>query len=272
MSDKPASTTGEEAFEAGEILFEQVGAVATLTFNRPKVRNALTFGMYEALYDTCVRVDQDDTIRVLVLKGAGGAAFVAGTDISQFRTFDRPEDALEYEARMDRVISRLDNLKKPVIAALRGFTIGGGAAIAMGADLRVATPALQFGVPVARTLGNCLSIRNYARLVDLIGPARAKEALFTARLFGAEECQAAGLVNEIVPDGQLDSRVQELAETIAANAPLTLRATKEAIGRILAHRRLESADDLILMCYMSEDFKEGVDAFLNKHKPQWRGR
>ncbi len=268
----PASLTADEAFVAGEVLYEQSGAIATFTFNRPKVRNALTFGMYEALYEVCERIDSDDSVRVLLLKGAGEAAFVAGTDISQFRTFDKPEDALAYEARMDRVIGRLDGVKKPVIAALRGYTVGGGAAIAMGADLRIATPALQFGVPVARTLGNCLSIRNYARLLDLIGPARAKEVLFTARFFGAEEARIAGLVNEIVPDEKLDERARELTETIAANAPLTLRATKEAINRLLEHRRLEAADDLILMCYMSEDFKEGVDSFLNKRKPTWRGK
>lgn len=272
MSSETSGANSAEAFAAGEVIFEQDGPVATLIFNRPKVRNALTFGMYEALHDTCERVDADETVRVLVLRGAGEAAFIAGTDISQFRAFEKPEDALNYEARMDRVLGRLEAVKKPVIAALRGFTIGGGAAIALSADLRIANPALQFGVPVARTLGNCLSIRNYARLVDLIGPARAKEALFTARLFTAEECYAAGLVNEIVPDEQFDSRVQALAETVAVNAPLTLRATKEAINRIMQHRRLESADDLILMCYMSEDFKEGVDAFLNKRKPQWRGR
>jgi enoyl-CoA hydratase/carnithine racemase len=272
MTNSTPATTAAEAFEAGEVLYEEAGQIATLTFNRPKVRNALTFGMYEALYEGCERFDNNEALRVLVLKGAGEAAFVAGTDISQFRTFDKPEDALAYEARMDRVIGRLDRVKKPVIAMLRGYTVGGGAAIAMGADLRLANPALQFGVPVARTLGNCLSIRNYARLLDLIGPARAKEIMFTARMVGAEEALAAGLINEIVPDDQLEPRTLELAQTIAANAPLTIRATKEAINRLQAHRRLEEADDLILMCYMSEDFKEGVDAFLNKRKPIWKGK
>lgn len=269
--NKPA-TTAAEAFEFGEVIYKQEGQIATLTFNRPKVRNAMTYGMYEAIYEVGERVDQDETIRVLILEGAGEAAFVAGTDISQFRTFDQPEDALAYEERMDRVLGRLDHIKKPVIAALRGYAVGGGAAIAMGADLRIATPALQFGVPVARTLGNCLSVRNYARALDLIGPARLKEILFTARMVGAEEALTIGLVNEVVPDERLNERVRELAHTIAANAPLTLRATKEAVNRLLEHRRIEAADDLILMCYMSDDFKEGVDAFLNKRKPIWRGR
>ncbi len=267
-----ASQTAAEAFAAGEVLYETDGPLATLTFNRPTVRNALTFGMYEALYEICERVDNDEAIRVLLLKGAGEAAFVAGTDISQFRTFDTPEDALTYEERLDRVIGRLDAVQKPIIAVLRGYTVGGGAAIAMGADLRLATPELQFGVPVARTLGNCLSIRNYARLVDLIGPARTKELLFTARFAGAEEAKAAGLVNEIVPTERLDERAQELALQIAQNAPLTIRATKEAVRRLLEHRRLESADDLVLMCYMSEDFRNAVEAFLNKRKPEWQGK
>ncbi len=272
MSTIQATLTGPEAFEAGEVIYTQEGPVATLTFNRPKVRNAMTFGMYEALFETCERVDNDPSVRVLVLKGAGEAAFVAGTDISQFRTFETPEDALEYEKRQDRVGGRLDKVKKPVIAALRGFTVGGGASIAIGADLRITTPNLQFGVPIARTLGNCLSMRNYSRLVDLVGPARTKDIIFTARFVGAPEALAAGLVNEVVPEEGFEERVKELALTVANNAPLTIQATKEAIGRIMAHRRLESADDLVVMCYMSNDFKEGVDAFLNKRKPQWTGR
>ncbi len=266
------AVTAAQAFEMGEVLYEQAGPVATFTFNRPAVRNALTYGMYEALYETCERVDQDDSVRVLLLTGAGEAAFVAGTDISQFRTFDRPEDVLAYEDRLDRVVGRLDRVQKPVIGLLRGFVIGGGAAIAIGADLRLATPDLQFGVPVARTLGNCLSLQNYARLVDLIGPARTKDILFTARLVGAEEALSIGLVNQIVSPDQIEARTLELAHMIAKNAPLTIRATKEAVHRLLEHRRLERADDLVLMCYMSEDFREGVDAFLNKRKPQWHGK
>ncbi len=272
MTERVATTTAAEAFEAGEVLYEQDGSIATLIFNRPAVRNAMTYGMYEALYETAERVDSDPAIRVLILKGSGEAAFVAGTDISLFRTFDTPEDALSYEARLDRIIGRVEQIKKPVIAMLRGFTIGGGAAIAAVADLRICTPDLQFGFPIARTLGNCLSIQNYARVVDLIGPARAKDILFRARLVGAEEALAAGLVNEIVLPEQIEAQTHNLAQTIAANAPLTIQASKEAIRRVLEHRRLESADDLVVMCYLSEDFKNGVNAFLTKRKPNWQGK
>ncbi|MEI6044590.1 MAG: enoyl-CoA hydratase/isomerase family protein [Chloroflexota bacterium] len=266
------SNTSIEAFETNEVVYEEEGQVAILTFNRPRVLNAMTFGMYEALYEVCERVDSDESIRVLVLKGAGEAAFVTGTDISLFQTFSGPEDVLAYEERIERVVARLEEVKKPVIAALNGFTVAGGAIIAAVADLRIATPSLQFGIPIAHTLGNCLSIRNYARLIDLLGPARTKELLFTAHLIEADEALASGLVNEIVEEEELEERVKQVAEIVASNAPLTLQVTKEAISRILAHHRSEVNDDLILKCYMSKDFKEGVDAFLNKRRPHWQGR
>lgn len=273
MSEKSkASLTAAEAFAANEVIYRQEGFIATLTFNRPAVRNAMTFGMYEALYETCEKVDTDDSIRVLLLKGAGETAFVAGTDISLFRTFDSPEDAIHYEERLDRVVGRLDAVKKPVIAQLRGFAIGGGLAIAVGADLRLAAPDVQMGFPIARTLGNCLSMRNYARVLDLIGPARAKDLIFRARLAGAEEALAAGLITEIIPAGELEARTLEIAENIAAQAPLTLQVTKEAFRRLAEHRQVERADDLVVKCYLSDDFKEGVSAFLGKRKPVWQGR
>ena len=171
----------------GELLYERRGAIAWLTFNRPEARNALTWVMYEGLQAACEHVDADDRVRVLVLRGAGDKAFVAGTDISQFTAFSSAEDVLGYERMVSRTLSRLESLQKPAIAMIRGFCVGGGALIASACDLRIATPDTQFGVPVARTLGNIVSAHGFALLVALIGPARTKELLFTARLADAEE-------------------------------------------------------------------------------------
>lgn len=256
-----------------EVLFEITGSVAYLTFNRPEARNAMTWGMYDALATTCDRVDADPEIRVLVLRGAGDA-FIAGTDIRQFATFASAADGVAYERRLDAVLDRLEAVVVPTIAQVQGPAAGGGCAIALACDLRVCTPQATFGVPIARTLGNCLSTDNYARLVDLIGPARTLDLLYTGRFLNASEAQALGLVTRLVEPGEMDVEVRTLAEIIAANAPLTLRATKEALRRIARHRRPDprSAEDLIATCYASEDFREGVAAFLARRRPRFTGR
>jgi enoyl-CoA hydratase/carnithine racemase len=254
-------------------LYETHGPFATLTFNRPEVRNAMTWEMYEALLDACERVDRDVDLRVLILRGAGGKAFVAGTDIRQFESFRSREDAFAYEQRLDGVLDRLERVTKPTIAQVQGVAAGGGCAIALTCDLRVATPESTFGIPIARTLGNCLSAATSARLVDLIGPARVKDLLFSGRLVGAEEACAIGLVNRIVIADEIERAVQDVAEEIAANAPLTIRATKEVVRRLQARRRLPLHDDrdLIELCYLSADFREGVSSFLAKRPPRWSG-
>ena len=256
-----------------EVQFASHGHVAFLTFNRPDARNAMTWPMYDALAEACDRVDAGEDIRVFVLR-ANGEAFVAGTDISQFTSFATAADGFAYERRMEQVIDRLERVSVPTIAQVQGVAAGGGCLIALACDLRVCSPAARFGVPIARTLGNCLSAANCARLVDLIGPARTKELLFTGRLLDAAEAASLGLVTRMAGPEAIDDVVRDLADTVAGNAPLTIRATKEVVRRIALRRRLDesAADDLTASCYGSRDFREGVAAFLEKRSPRFTGR
>ena len=259
-----------------ELLFDHIGSIATVTFNRPEARNALTWNMYAALEEACQVVDRDDTIKVLILRGAGDKAFVSGTDISQFTAFKENTDAIEYERKLEQLISRLESVKKPVIAAIQGVAVGAGAALALVSDLRYCTPESRLGFPIARTLGNCLSLAIHSRIIDAIGPTKTKELMFRARLVGAQEALQLGLVNEIFEADQLSQQVRQIAQEISQHAPLTLQVTKEAVRRLQSHRRAVGQDilgeDLIVRAYMSEDFREGVAAFLAKRKPHFRGR
>ena len=243
-----------------------------LTFERPGARNAMTFAMYDELERAAARANDDPAVRALVVTGAGGA-FVAGTDISQFAGFTTAEQAYEYEERMDRVLGALEAVRKPTIAAIAGATTGGGLAIAAACDLRVATAGATFGMPIARTLGNCLALANLVRIASLIGVARTKELVFTARIIGAEEARTAGLLSEVVPDdAALVARVTELVLTVTSHAPLTLWATKEGLRRIRDRLLPDEGRDLVALCYTSEDFREGVRAFMERRRPEWRGR
>jgi enoyl-CoA hydratase/carnithine racemase len=253
-----------------DLLVEQDGPVLRVTFNRPHAHNALTFAMYEGVHDACEKADADPGIRVLVLRGAGGKAFVSGTDIAQFAGFDGAA-GVEYEERMTRVLRRLEDTAVPTVAAVDGYCVGGGLALASACDLRIATAASRFGVPIARTLGNCLSMAGYARLVAVLGEARVKDVVFTARMVGADEALAAGLVSAVVPDDEIEAHVTELAERVAGHAPITLRVTKEALRRLRAEDLPEGAD-LVEEAYGSEDFRAGVAAFLDKRRHAWTGR
>ncbi len=255
-----------------DLLFEVKNNVGRVTFNRPQVRNAFTFAMYERLSEICQQANNDRAIKVLVFQGAGDKAFASGTDINQFREFKTPQDALDYESRIDRVLGVLEKCRVPTIAAISGACTGGGAGIAACCDLRIGTMTTRIGFPIARTLGNCLSMSNISRLTALVGAARVKDLIFTARLLDANEAAAVGLLTEVVEDmPALEKRAGELATLIAGHAPLTLNATKQALARLTRRLSREEGEDLILMCYMSKDFREGLDAFLNKRTPQWRG-
>ena len=245
--------------------------VLWITFNRPQSRNALTFEMYEGLADLCRGVPTDGSLHAVVVSGAGGKAFAAGTDMTQFRAFDSAQDALEYEAKIEAVLEAVERCSLPTVAAINGACTGGGAAIAAACDLRIASASLKFGFPIARTLGNCLAAGNLARLSALMGAGRVREMIFTARLIEAEEAKACGLVSEVLPDEDaLMQRAEALAQHLGKMAPLTLRATKEAMRRNRAAVRVDDAD-LIELCYMSRDFRHGLEAFLAKEKPEWTG-
>lgn len=257
-----------------DILYAVEGGIGTITLNRPQARNALTFTMYERVAAICGDPAAHGAPKVLILTGAGEKAFAAGTDIAQFRAFERPEDALAYEEKIERIITAIESCPIPTIAAISGAVTGGGASIACACDIRIATPSARFGYPIARTLGNCLSMANYARLAALLGPARVKDIVFTARLIEAEEGHRIGLYSEIVPDHPaLMARARELAATICGHAPLTMRATKEALRRLGSGAAAAAdGDDLVLMCYTSADFREGMEAFLGKRPPRWQGK
>ena len=266
MSSAPA--------ESEELLIERRGSVQWVIFNRPQARNALTWNMYTRLVEACEEVNRERDIRAVVFTGAGGQAFVAGTDISQFRSFKTEKDALDYEARGNMVMDTVESLRVPAIAAIAGPCTGAGAAIANCCDIRIGSPSARYGFPIARTLGNCLSMANYARAAALIGIPRVKDLIMRARLMPADEMLACGLLAEVTKDEEsLQPRAQEIALEMASLAPLTLWATKQALLRVRNQLIPEGADsDLIVACYMSRDFREGVESFLAKRKPVWKGQ
>lgn len=255
-----------------EVLYVVNDGVGRITFNRPEARNAFTFQMYERLAEICKGASADPSVKVLVMSGVDDTAFAAGTDIAEFRKWSTAQDALDYEVRINGLLDGLERIPIPIIAAIAGACTGGGSTIAACCDIRIGAANARFGVPISRTLGNCLSMANYARLVALLGQARVKEIIFTGRLVEATEAQAIGLLTEVLPDyAALQARADELARTVASRAPLTLRVTKEALRRIKEKMTPEDDGDMILTCYMSRDFQEGMDAFLNKRKPKWTG-
>lgn len=254
------------------LIYSVEDKIGWLTINRPDQRNALTFAMYDGIAEICRSIPRDGSVKALVIRGAGDRAFAAGTDMSEFRGFSEPSDAIEYEKTADAVFTCIEQCPVPTIAAITGACTGGGGAIAASCDLRICDAQLKFGFPIARTLGNCLSIANLARLSALMGQGRVKEMIFTARLIEADEAARIGLVSEVLETADaVHIRAAELADIIGNHAPLTLSSTKEALRRLRVDGANADDHDLITKCYMSADFREGMEAFLNKRKPKWTG-
>lgn len=257
-----------------EIVCQKRGAIGWIRFNRPRARNAMTWYMYETMIHACQSFDDDEDVRLIAFRGEGGEAFVAGTDIKQFVDFRERRDGIDYERRIDAVIGGIEQLTTPTVALIDGYCVGGGAAIALACDFRYANAGFKFGIPIAKTLGNCLSITNVARLVDLIGVARTKRVLLLAKMIESDEALSLGLLDEVGDSDELEAKAHQLAERLAGHAPLTMRAAKACINRILDERRPghDAADDLIALCYTSDDFHGAVRRFVDKTPYTWQGR
>ncbi len=262
MSDSGRTATGA-------VHVRRDGSTITITFDRPEARNALTWSMFDALDHALDRIAAEQGVRVAVLRGADGH-FVSGTDITQFTAFRSAADGEAYERRLEELIGRLEALPVATIAAVEGAAVGGGLLIALACDLRICTPDARFGAPIARTVGNCLSVANVARLSAHLGPARVLSMLFRADLLDAEEARRIGFVSEVVAHDAFNEHVASLSARIAGHAPITLRVTKEAVRRVIAADAAGGAD-LIRQAYGSRDFREGVAAFLEKRTPRWEG-
>jgi len=257
--------------DEGSVTFLEDGPVGHILFDRPQARNAMTWKMYDELAAACGKVSENPNLRVVTLRGAGGKAFIAGTDISQFQEFSDGEDGVEYEKNVEVYLDTLSSVPIPMLAVIEGWAVGGGLAIAAACDIRIATPEARFGVPIARTIGNCLSAKNLSHLVAVFGLSRVNKMLLLAEILDAEEAKIAGFLSEIIPVDKINDRANELAQTLSNNAPVTLRATKQALAR-LAVDPAPNDEDLIRQCYGSKDFRAGVKAFVEKTKPAWSGR
>jgi len=253
----------------GRVSLTIEGTTAHITFDRPAARNAMTWAMYEGLKQACASIASNQTVRVVVLRGAGGKAFIAGTDIGQFQSFETGGDGIDYERRIGEYVGAVAALTVPTIAVVEGWAVGGGMAIASVCDFRLATPGARFGVPIARTLGNCLSQANL--LVAMLGVPMVKRMLLLAELVPAEELTASGYVLKTVAAQELDDAVTALCEQLSGHAPLTMAASKAMVRRIVSD--YEDDDQAIVeQVYGSADFREGVAAFVSRRAPHWSGQ
>lgn len=253
------------------VYLEIKGKFAQIFFDQPTARNAMTQAMYEQLRSICIELNQNARIRAVILRGIGGKSFVSGSDIAQFTAFKDGEDGIRYEKLIDHYLGPLQELSMPTIAVIDGLAVGGGLAIASLCDFRIATPTAKFGVPIARTLGNTLSPTNISWLVAHLGVAIVKRMLLLAELIPASELCTQGFVYKTGEQDQLEQMAFDLAEQLSVLAPITQKASKQMIARII-HHSLPDCSDLIKEVYGSTDFKEGVSSFLAGKPAQWQGR
>ena len=260
--------------QTDKMLSRKEGGVGYLIFNNPERHNAVSLEMWEAASGFLADFAADKNIRVVVLTGAGGKAFVSGADISKFESERSSKEAIDrYNVAVDKANTAVYEFPKPTIAMIRGYCIGGGVGLALCCDLRICSDNSKFGVPAAK-LGLGYGYAGIKKLVDVVGPSFAKEIFFTARQFTAAEALQMGLVNRMLPEGELEAYVKNYAETISGNAPLTVDAVKYIVGQVVkdeSKRDLQKCADLVAQCFASSDYIEGRTAFMEKRKPQFKG-
>ena len=260
--------------QTDKMLARKEGGVGILTFNNPERHNAVSLEMWEATKRMLDGFAADDDIRVVVLTGAGGQAFVSGADISKFATERATLEASRaYNVKSDAAYTSVADFPKPTIAMIRGYCIGGGVGLAVCCDLRICSDNSRFAVPAAK-LGLGYGYSGLKRLVDIVGASFAKEIFYTARQFDAQEASAMGLVNRVVPAGELEAYVKSITDMISANAPLTIKAVKFTVGEMLkdeSKRNLARSVELVEQCFASRDYTEGRTAFMEKRKPVFTG-